>query len=111
MKFQPEKCQVIHINTNKRFERQTVYRLHGHTLDVVDSGKYLGATTSNDLSWHRHVDAVAAKASRTLGFLRRNLGECSMEVKSTAYTSLVRPVLDYASPAWNSTNTDDIVKL
>ena len=33
-----------------------------------------------------------------------------MEVKSTAYTSLVRPVLDYASPAWGPTSTDDIVK-
>ena len=34
-----------------------------------------------------------------------------MEVKSTAYASLVRPVLDYASPAWDPTSTDDIVKL
>ena len=110
-KFHPEKCQVIRINTKERFERQTVYRLHGHTLEVVDSGKYLGVTISDDLSWHRHVDAVANKASRTLGFLRRNLGECTLEVKSTAYTSLVRPVLDYASPAWDPTSTDDIVKL
>ena len=83
----------------------------GHTLEVVDNGKYLGVTISNDLSWHRHVDGVAAKASRTLGFLRRNLGQCTMEVKSTAYTSLVRPVLDCASPAWDTTCSDDIVKL
>ena len=103
MKFYPEKCQVIRIITNKRFEGQTEYRLHCHTLEVVDNGKYLGVTISNDLSWHRHVDAVAANASRTLGFLRRNLGQCTMDVKSTAYTSLVRPVLDYASPAWHTT--------
>ena len=77
----------------------------------IGNGKYLGVTISNDLSWHRHVDAVAAKASRTLGFLRRNLGQCTTEVKSTVYTSLVRPVLDYASPAWDTTCSDDIVKL
>ena len=41
----------------------------------------------------------------------RNDPEPTMEVKSTAYTSLVRPVLDYASPAWDPTSTDDIVKL
>ena len=61
---------------------------------------YPGVTISDDFSWHKRVDAVAVKASRTLGFLRQNLGECTMEVKSMAYTSLVRPVLDYTSPAW-----------
>ena len=111
MKFHPEKCQVIHISTNKRHERHTVYRLHGHTLEAVDSGKYLGLTISDDFSWHRHVDAVAAKASRTLGFLRRNLGQCTREVKNTAYTSLVRPVLEYASTAWDPTSSEGIVKL
>ena len=69
--------------TNKRFDRQKEYRLHGHTLEVVDNGKYLGVTISNDLSWHRHVDAVAAKASRTLGFLRRNLGQWKSRAQYT----------------------------
>ena len=31
MKFHPEKCQVIRINSNKSFERQSDYRLNGHT--------------------------------------------------------------------------------
>ena len=109
MKFHPEKCQVIRIITNRRHERHTEYRLHGHTL--VDSGKYLGVTISDDLSWHKHVDAVATKTSRTLGFLQGNLGEYTMEVKSTAYTSLVRPLLEYASPAWDPTSLEDITKL
>ena len=65
----------------------------------------------DDFSWHRHIDSVAAKASRTLGFLRRNLGQCTKEVKSTAYTSLVRPVLEYASPAWDPSSSEGIVKL
>ena len=63
------------------------------------------------ISWHRHVDSVAAKASRTLGFLRRNLGQCTKGVKSTAYTSLVRLVLEYASPAMDPTSSEGIVKL
>ena len=107
MKFNPEKCQVIRIITNKRHERHTEYRLQGQTLEVVDSGKYLGVTISDDLSWHKYVDAVAAKESRTLGFLQRNLGECTMEVKSKAYTSLVRPLLEYASPAWDPTSSEE----
>ena len=34
-----------------------------------------------------------------------------MAVNSTAYTFLVRPVLDYASPAWDFTSSEDIMKL
>ena len=34
-------------------------QLHGHTLKVVDSGKYLRVNISHDLSWHTHVDAIA----------------------------------------------------
>jgi hypothetical protein len=51
------------------------------------------------------------KASKTLGFLRRNLGRCTTKTKATAYTTLVRPVLEYASPVWDShqiTTTRDI---
>ena len=111
MKFHPEKCQVIRINTNKRFERQSNYKLLGHTLEVVDSGKYLGVNMSSDLSLHTHIDATTAKASKTLGFLRRNLSECTKQVKSAAYTSLVCPTLEYASAAWDPSSVEDITKL
>ena len=66
---------------------------------------------SHDLSWHTHVDATAAKASKTLGFLRRNLNECTKEVKETAYTALMRPTLEYASHAWDPSTSEDVTKL
>ena len=50
MHFHPEKCQMIHMCTNKRFCRQTTYKLHGHTLEAVETAKYLGVTLSEDLS-------------------------------------------------------------
>ena len=64
MQFHPEKCQVIRISHHKHSERQTEYKLHGHTLEGVDSGKYLGVNISHDLSWHTHVDATADKVIR-----------------------------------------------
>ena len=48
MCFHPEKCTVMRIS-NKRNTLQTTYTLHGHQLEVVDSGKYLGVTISQDL--------------------------------------------------------------
>ena len=37
------------------------------------------------------------KANRTLGFLRRNLAACPLDVKESAYKRLVRPILEYGS--------------
>ena len=85
--------------------------LHGHTLEVVDSGKYLGVHLTKDLTWHKHKDAKVAKSSKSLGFLRRNLSECTMRVKSAGYTSLVRPTLEYSSAVWDPSSLEDINKL
>ena len=47
MCFHLEKCIVIRVPGKRQFH-QTSYTLHGHTLDVVDSGKYLGVTFNKD---------------------------------------------------------------
>ena len=108
MRFHPEKCTVIRVCTNKSLRKNTSYKLHDHVLDVVDCNKYLGVNISEDLNWKKHVDYTAAKASRTLGFLRRNLRDCSKEVRSSAYNAMVQPTLDYASTAWDPHTKEDI---
>lgn len=100
MNFHPEKCIVIRI-TNKRNPLIRNYQLHGHTLEAVEHGKYLGVTVKHDLQWKTHINQTVGKASRTLGFLRRNLGRCKPEVKANAYITMVRPTLEYASTVWD----------
>ena len=41
MKFHPDKCTVVRISTNKKQILKTNHHIHGHTLEVVDSSKYL----------------------------------------------------------------------
>jgi len=86
-------------------------KLHGHTLDTVDASKYLGVTISNNLTWDRHTDNTIGKGNKTLGFIRRNLKDCTKSVKSTAYTSMVRPTMEYASSVWDPTNQKKIGNL
>ena len=93
MSFHPEKYTVLRMTTNKRYRRETSYFLHGLRLQVTDNAKYLGVTLSDDLQWEKHTQATAANASRTFRFLRRNLRDCSKQVRSTTYKSMVRPLL------------------
>jgi hypothetical protein len=40
MKFHPDKCNVLRV-TNKTKKTEANYHLHGHTLELVTSAKYL----------------------------------------------------------------------
>ena len=111
MSFNPSKCTVIRVSTGRRHKFQSTYTLHGQTLDVVDGSKYLGVTVTDNLSWSKHVSDKAGKAHRFLGFLRRNFKHCSRQVKAATYTSVVRPVLEYAAPVWDPYRQADIKAL
>ena len=78
MQFHIEKYPVIWINQHKHSERQTNTSSTGiHSME--SNSEWTSAMI--DLSCHTHVDATTAKASKILGFLRRNLNECTNEVK------------------------------
>ena len=107
MEFHPLKCNVISI-TNKRDPIVHNYKLHGHTLEHVESAKYLGITLQSNLKWNQHVDTITSKANKTLGFLRRNLKIKSEKIKEKAYKSLVRPLVEYASSVWDPHNETQV---
>lgn len=61
----------------------------------------LGVTISQDLQWTNHIHTTIDKATRKLGFLRRNLGQCTPSAKATAYCTLIRPAIEYVSSVWD----------
>jgi len=100
MSSNPTKYTVIRITPHCRKILETQYTLHGHTVGVIDASKYLGVTITENLSWDKHIGNIKSKASRTLGFLRRNLRECSPPVKEASYKAMVRPSLENAATFW-----------
>ena len=100
MSFHPKKCTTIRV-TRTKWPLNTKYQLHGLTLEEVQGVKYLGIRISSDLSWREHVRQTTAKATKSLVFLRRNLHSCPQNVRAQAYTTLIRPVLEYASTVWD----------
>ena len=56
------------------------------------------------MDWGQHTcfSDISSKATKTLGFLRRNLAFATRSTKEDAYKTLVRPKLEYAAPIWSS---------
>ena len=100
MGFNPSKCQVVHVTGSKKPVKRD-YILHGQVLESVTSARYLGVDISGSLSWNPHVDRITGNANRTLSFVRRNIKTKMSKVRKTAYNSLVRPQLEYASAVWD----------
>ena len=101
MRFNPTKRVVLRISNKKKPTRKTDYQLHGHILEVVDASKYLGVTLTEDLSWDKHIQNTVSKANRTVGFLLRNLSDCTPTVKASTFKIMVLPIFEYASPVWD----------
>ena len=77
------------------------YVLNDQPISCVDQHPYLGVTLTSNMSFSSHIQKITAKATRVLNFIKRNLYNCSKEIKSKAYLTLVRPILEYASPVWD----------
>ena len=72
-----------------------------NTIERVMTYKLLGVYVSNDLKWNHHVEVIVQKGNRRLYSLRV-LKQCGAPPASLAkvYTTIVRPVLEYAAPVW-----------
>ena len=110
MEFNPSKCQVVHVAGSKRPVKRD-YILHGQVLESVTCAKYLGVDISGSLTWNSHIDWITGSANRTLGFVRRNIKTRMSKVRETAYNTLVRPQLEYASAVWDPHNKNRISQI
>ena len=108
MEFNPSKCQVVHVSGSKKPIKRD-YMLHGQILESVTCAKYLGVDISGSLSWNSHINRNVSNANRTLNFVRRNIK--TKIPKVTAFNSIVRPQLEYASAVWDPNHKKWISKI
>ena len=78
---------------------------------LINTCTYLGIIVHKSLSWSPHISDIITQASRTLNFIKRNLSKCSSQVKESAYLTMVRPQLEYASDVLDSHYVGDIMDL
>jgi hypothetical protein len=77
-------------------------------VDRVTSFKLLGIIITDNLSWENHVNAVCAKAGTRLHFLKLlKRSSLTFDDLLLYYKSIIRPVIEYACPVWQSGLTLD----
>ena len=95
------KCISIPKNACVKHVKHYNYTLGDSTLQETDSHPYLGVCITKDLTWNKHIHQITASANHTLAFVRRNLHSYPKNIKTTAYTTLVRTLLEYSSSVWD----------
>ena len=63
---------------------------------------------ASDLTWTKHVEELVHKANKVLGLLKRTVRNKNMKNFTILYKTLVRPILEYASPVWSPHLAKDI---
>ena len=75
MRFNATKCYVMSLHRQQK-PLTKFYQLNGEILQQVSENPYLGLIIRDDLQWSSHINKMCAKASQSLGFIRRNLRHC-----------------------------------
>ena len=89
MKFNVAKCHSMRVT--RHYSHKQIngdYTLHQQTLENVQSAKYLGITITENMDWGQHISDISSKATKTLGFLRRNLAFAPRSTKEVANKTL-----------------------
>ena len=82
-------------------ERQ--YKMEKSRLENVTQEKYL-SVINNKLSWLLHAKMIGYCVILKRHFLQGNLRTCNRDIKLQYYKTYVRPIIEYAFPAWNTKN-------
>ena len=83
--------------------------IDGRVVERVSVFKLLGVLVDSSLKWDSHVNSICAKAASRLFFLKQ-LKRNSVNSADLLYfyVSAIRPVLEYACPAWHSSLTQKL---
>jgi len=71
------------------------------SMELLNTGMDLGIIISSNLKAADHCHYVCNKANQMLGLIKRTVKRRNHTVLVQLYKSLVRPHLEYCSPAWS----------
>ena len=98
MKFNIEKCKVMHIGgKNQKFK----YEMEGQELGTAEVEKDLGILVTDNLKPSAQCAKATKKANGILGQIVRAFHFRTKAVLRKLFKAFVRPVLEYAVAVWS----------
>ncbi|KAK4309434.1 hypothetical protein Pmani_018931 [Petrolisthes manimaculis] len=102
LKFAPGKCVHLCFRRGLGGPFNHEYYLDGIALNQASSHKDLGVMVDNKLRFHPHIRQTMAGAGGVASNLLKSTVCRSLSFMKTLFISDVRPLLDFASPVWNT---------
>ena len=106
-KFMLFNRQKLKANAMRKF-RLNINKMN---IEQVDEIKYLGVYLDNKLNWHKHIENLCTKLSRTAGVMYKFRKRFPLKVKLLIYNSLVASCLNYGIMCWGTSQSTLINKL
>lgn len=112
MRLNKKKTKQMAISFKRSSDPIPELRIDGIDIEHVSTFKLLGVHISNDMSWNEHVDQITKKANKRIFYLRHlKRAGLSTEDLIMYYQTVIRPILEYASPVWHFGLTNELTKI
>ena len=105
MEFNPLKCEYMNFSRKRTKGAESQYILHNVKIPEADGVRYLGVKLESSLRWNDNSTFITNKTFSRLGYIRRNIPLTLPPLRANAYTTLVRPILEYSFTVWDGSLT------
>ncbi len=106
LRFNADKCVVLKCKQKVDYS----YTLNGVKLNQVHDQRDLGVLIADSLLPSHHIADIVKKANQRIGIVKRCFTGLENKI-GLLYKSIIRPVLEYGSPAWNPWHKKDVNSL
>ena len=99
--------------TRKKLNKASDFeiKLTDQPLERVTKFKYLGVTFEESMTWNDHTETICIKSAKRLGLLSQIRSCLTIAALKCVFSTLVKPLLDYADTTWGSLNAGCSQKL
>ena len=105
MELNADKCHILHFGKrNPRYE----YQINGCKVSIVNEQEDLGVIIDDNLNFTSHYVKARNKANKIVGFIKQSVTTRKPQTMVKLFSSLVRPILEYAAPFWSPHLCKDI---
>ena len=93
---------VIFRSARKKVPRKIKLEVNGDQIEQLESTKYLGVISDQNLNWKRHISHVSSKLSRYTGLLYKLRHFVPKNALLSLYNAFIMPHVNYALINWSS---------